>query len=133
MIRISVKIDNILNRKIKAFPSAENSNLYHIEVDRKRVNRAGQTKSLYTIEEVLELVSEYLGCSENEQVVEPEPGKKLPVNTPVIIKAFDEDLMPRRRKTWTKSEPFLDWKGDWRVLVLGESKPVKVDDLEVAA
>ena len=45
----------------------------------------------------------------------------------VVIISHDEDLMPRRRKSTTVSEPFLDWRGVWRVFCLGEKKAVKLD------
>lgn len=131
MISVSVKIDKILNRKIKAIPVAENDSLFRVEVDRRVLKRPGQPESFFDKEEILELVAEYLGVNEDCAEIEPEPPVSIPCGTPVIIKSYSEDLMPRRRKTWTTSIPFLDFKGVWRVFVVGEKKAVRLEHVEV--
>ena len=130
MIRISVKTDRISNRKIRLFPAE--GGLYRLELDRQVVKRPGQTKSLFTPDEVLELVADLLGWTESPQNG-PTPPRHLPAQTPVVVTLFDEELIPRRRKTWTTSEPFLDWGGVWRVFVIGERKPVALKHVEVRA
>ena len=129
MISVSVKIDKILNRKIKAIPVAENDSLFRVEVDRRVLKRPGQSESFFDKEEILELVAEHLGVNDDCAEVDPEPPVSIPCGTPVIIKSYSEDLMPRRRKTWTTSIPFLDFRGTWRVFVLGEDQAVELSKI----
>lgn len=128
MIRISVKTDRISNRKIKLFP--EEGGLFRLELDRLVVKRPGQSKSLFTPDEVLELVADLLEWTQWPQNG-PTPPRRLPAKTRVVVKVFDDEGMPRRRKTWTTTEPFLNWRGVWQVFVLGERKPVALDYVEV--
>ena len=39
--------------------------------------------------------------------------------------------MPRRAKTWAVSAPFLDFRGTWRVFVLGVEKAVELEKISV--
>lgn len=128
MIRISVKTDRISNRKIRLFPV--DGGLFRVELDRRVVKRPGQPESLFAPEEVLELVADLLSWSQWPESG-PTPPRRLPARTRVVVKMFDEARMPRLRKTWTATEPFLDWRGVWRVFVLGERHPVDVRHVEV--
>lgn len=78
-------------------------------------------------DEVAAIVAESLGWDVERMEFEPEPPKRIARGARVVIISHDEDLMPRRRKTSTVSEPFLDWRGVWRVFCLGEKKAVKLD------
>lgn len=131
MIRISVKTDNSNTRKIQLTPVADSDNAFRVEVDRRRLNRPDQRESIFTQEDVLQLVAESLGWDVERMEFEPEPPKRIPRGSRVVIISHDEDLMPRRRKTSTVSEPFLDWRGVWRVFCLGEKKAVKLELVEV--
>lgn len=131
MYRISVKSDAFPNRKIKLFPIAGNDELFRIELDRRVVKRPGQPESYFTREDALHFIAEVLDWDVDDRNAEPEPPIQLEPNTPVRIKSFDEDFMPRRRKTWTVGRPFLDWRGVWRVFCIGEKKAVKLELVEV--
>ena len=63
--------------------------------------------------------------------VEPVPPLVVPRGARVVAVSLDDDLMPRRRKTFTVSNPFLDWRGVWRVFVLGEEKAVELSKISV--
>lgn len=129
--RISVKTDNSAPVKIKLSQSSESDMLYAVEIDRRRKNKPGQRESVFTREDVIGMICDALEWDADELSTDPTPPVILRRGTRVIAKSYDDDLMPRRRKTSTVSEPFLDYRGTWRVFVLGESKPVKLDEVEV--
>lgn len=133
MIRISVKSDKISSRKIVLFPSSESAELFRMELDRRVVKRSGQPESLFTSEEVLEIVGEILGWNEANTLAEPQAPVRIACGEPVVVTLYDEELIPKRRKTWTVSEPFLDFRGVWRVFVMNERKPVALKHVEVRA
>lgn len=128
MIRISAKIGNSAPVKIKLSPVAE-SDMYRVEIDRQRLNKPGQRESVYSREDVLGMVCDALGWDYDHLSLDPVPPVRLKKGTRVTAKAYDEDLFPRRIKTSTVSAPFLDWRGVWRVFVLGEDSPVKLDEI----
>ena len=131
MIRISIKTYNSATRKIQLNPVGDSATAFRIEIDRRRLNRPDQRESIFTQEDVLQLVAETLGWDVERMEFEPEPPKRIQSGTRVVIISHDEDLMPRRRKTFTSSEPFLDWRGVWRVFCVGERKAVKLELVRV--
>lgn len=129
MIRISVKTDNSATRKIKLSPVADNDAMYRVEIDRQRVNKPEQRESVYSREDVLGMVCDALGWDFDKLDLDPVPPMRLKKGTRVTAKAYDADLFPRRIRTSTVSAPFLDFRGVWRVFVLGEDRPVRLDDI----
>jgi hypothetical protein len=130
VIRISVKTDNSTPVKIKLSPVAE-SDMYRVEIDRQRANKPAQRESVYSREDVLGMVCDALGWDCDHLTLDPAPPVRIKKGTRVTAKAYDEDLFPRRIRTSTVSLPFLDWRGVWRVFVLGEDQPVKLADVRV--
>ena len=126
MIRISVKTDNSAPVKIKLTESHQ-PEMYRVEIDRRRKNKPGQNESVYSREDILGMVCDALEWDADKLDLDPVPPVSLPRGSRVVIISHDEDLMPRRRKTSTVSEPFLDWRGVWRVFCLGERKAVKLE------
>ena len=131
MIRISAKIGNSATRKIKLFPVADNDAMFRVEIDRQRLNKPGQRESVYSREDVLGMICDALKWDFEKLDLDPVPPVRLKKGTRVTAKAYDEDLFPRRIRTSTVSAPFLDWRGVWRVFVLGEDQPVKLADVRV--
>ncbi len=129
MIRISVKTDNSATRKIKLSPVAE-SDMYRVEIDRQRINKPGQRESVYSREDVLGMVCDALGWDCDHLTLDPVPPLRIKKGTRVTAKAYDENLFPRRVRTSTVSLPFLDLRGVWRVFVLGEDQPVRLDEIK---
>lgn len=129
MIRISVKTDNSAPRKIKLSPVADNDAMYRVEIDRQRLNKPGQRESVYHREDVLGMVCDFLGWDFEKLDLDPVPPVLVKKGTRVTAKAYDADLFPYRIKTSTVSAPFLDWRGVWRVFVLGEDRPVRLDEI----
>jgi len=130
MIRISVKTDNSSPVKIILSDALEPL-FFHVEINRKRQNKPGQRESVHSREDVLAMVCDAIGWDAETIGADPVPPFKLPINTPVRYVAFDDDLMPMRRKGFTSSAPFLDHRCEWRVFVMGESKAVKLETMEV--
>lgn len=131
MLRISVKKDNSAPVKINLYPVAENDAQYRVEINRRRLNRAGVRESVYSREDVLGMICDALGWDFEKLDIDPVPPMRLKKGTRVVAKAYDEDLIPRRFKTSTVSTPVLDWRGVWRVFVLGEDRPVRLDEIVV--
>ena len=129
MMRVSVKTDNSAPRKIKLFPVAE-SDMYRVEIDRQRLNKPGQRESVYSREDVLGMICDAMAWDFEKLDLDPVPPVRIKKGTRVTAKAYDEDLFPRRVKTSTVSAPFLDWRGVWRVFVLGEDRPVRLDEIK---
>jgi hypothetical protein len=76
------------------------------------------------------MICDALGWDFEKLDLDPVPPMRLKKGTRVTAKAYDEDLFPRRVKTSTVSAPFLDWRGVWRVFVLGEDQPVRLDEIK---
>jgi len=131
MIRVSVKTDNSAPRKIKLSPVADNDATYRVEIDRQRINKPEQRESVYSREDVLGMICDALGWDFEKLDLDPVPPVRIKKGTRVTAKAYDEDLFPRRIKTSTVSLPFLDYRGVWRVFVLGEDQPVKLAEIRV--
>lgn len=127
---ILVKSDNLAPVKIKLSPSPH-PRLYHVEINRRRQNKAGQKGSQYSQEDVLGMICDALEWDIEKLDVEPVPPLVVPRGARVVAVSLDDDLMPRRRKTFTVSNPFLDWRGVWRVFVLGEEKAVELSKISV--
>jgi hypothetical protein len=130
MIRISVKTDNSATRKIKLSPVADSDAMYRVEIDRQRVNKTGQRESVYSREDVLGMVCDELGWDFEQLDLDPVPPLRIKKGARVTAKAYDTDLTPRRIRTWTVSAPFLDWRGVWRIFVMGEDQPVKLAEIK---
>jgi hypothetical protein len=130
MISILVKSDNSAPVKIKLSDSQQPA-MYRVEINRRRQNKAGQRESIYSQEDVLGMICDALEWDIERIDFEPEPPVKIPRGTRVVAVSLDDDLMPRRRKTSTVSKPFLDFRGVWRVFVLGEDKAVELSKVVV--
>lgn len=128
MTTLLVKSDNLAPVKIKLTDSQEPA-LYTVEINRRRQNRTGQKQTLYSREQVLGMVCDALGWDYDALDVEPVPPVQIRKGTRVTATAYDEDLFPRRVKTSTVSKPFLDYRGVWRVFVLGEDKAVELSKI----
>jgi len=131
MIRVSVKTDNSAPVKIHLSTVAENDAMFRVEIDRRRINREGWRESTYSREDVLGMICDALGWDFEKLDLDPVPPVRIKKGTRVTAKAYDEDLFPRRIRTSTVSAPFLDWRGVWRVFVLGEDRPVRLDEIVV--
>ena len=130
MTAILVKSDNLAPVKIKLSEPTE-SGLFQVEINRRRQNRTGQKQTLYSREQVVGMICDALGWDVEALDVEPVPPVKLRRGARVTATAYDEDLFPRRVKTSTVSKPFLDFKGVWRVFVLGEDQAVELSKISV--
>ena len=130
MTTILVKSDNFTPVKIKLSDPTE-SGLYQVEINRRRQNRPGQKQTLYSRENVVGMICDALGWDAEALDVEPVPPVKLRRGARVTATAYDEDLFPRRIKTFTASKPFLDFRGAWKVFVLGVDEAVELERVVV--
>ena len=128
MTSILVKSGNFTPVKIKLSEPSE-SGLYQVEINRRRQNRPGQKQTLYSREQVVGMICDALGWDAEELDVEPVPPVQIRKGARVTATAYDDDLFPRRIKTSTVSKPFLDFKGVWRVFVLGEDQAVELSKI----
>lgn len=130
MTTILVKSNNFAPVKIKLSEPSE-SGLYQIEINRRRQNRTGQKQTLYSREQVVGMICDALGWDAEALDVEPVPPVQIRKGARVTAVVYDDDLMPRRVKTWAVSAPFLDFRGTWRVFVCGVEKAVELEKVVV--
>lgn len=130
MTTILVKSDNFASVKIKLSEPSD-SCLYTVEINRRRQNRPGQKQTLYSRENVVGMICDALSWDAEALDVEPVPPVQIRKGARVTATAYDEDLFPRRIKTSTVSKPFLDYRGVWRVFVLGEDQAVELERVVV--
>lgn len=126
MTTILVKSNNFAPVKIKLSEPTE-SGLYQVEINRRRQNRTGQKQTLYSRENVVGMICDALGWDAEALDVEPVPPVQIRKGARVTAVVYDDDLMPRRVKTWAVSAPFLDFRGTWRVFVCGVEKAVELE------
>ena len=130
MTTILVKNSNFTPVKIKLSDPSE-SGLFTVEINRRRQNRTGQKQSLYSREQVVGMICDALGWDAEALDAEPVPPVQIKKGARVTAVVYDDDLMPRRVKTWVVSAPFLDFRGTWRVFVCGVEKAVELERVVV--
>ena len=130
MTTILVKNSNFTPVKIKLSDPSE-SGLYTVEINRRRHNRPGQKQTLYSRENVVGMICDALNWDVEALDVEPVPPVQIRKGARVTAVVYDDDLMPRRVKTWAVSAPFLDFRGTWRVFVCGVEKAVELEKVVV--
>ena len=130
MTSILVKSNNSAPVKIKLSDPTD-SGLFTVEINRRRQNRPGQKQTLYSRENVVGMICDALGWDAEALDVEPVPPVQIKKGARVTAVAYDEDLFPRRLKTSTVSKPFRDYRGVWRVFVLGEDQAVELEKVVV--
>ena len=130
MTTILVKSDKLAPVKIKLSDPSE-SGLFTVEINRRRQNRQGQKQTLYSRENVVGMICDALGWDAEALDVEPVPPVQIRKGARVVAVNYDDDLMPRRMKTWAVSAPFLDFRGTWRVFVCGVEKAVELSKISV--
>lgn len=130
MTSLLVRNDNFTPVKIKLSDPSE-SGLYTVEINRRRQNRTGQKQTLYSRENVVGMICDALGWDAEELGVEPVPPVQIRKGARVTAVNYDDDLMPRRVKTWAVSAPFLDFRGMWRVFVCGVENAVELEKVVV--
>ena len=130
MTSILVKSNNSAPVKIKLSDPTD-SGLFTVEINRRRQNRPGQKQTLYSRENVVGMICDALGWDADALDVEPVPPVQIRKGARVTAVVYDDDLMPRRVKTWAVSAPFLDFRGTWRVFVCGVEKAVELERVVV--
>lgn len=130
MTTILVRNDNLVPVKIKLSDPTE-SGLFTVEINRRRQNRPGQKQTLYSRENVMGMICDAMGWDAEALDVEPVPPVQIRKGARVTAVNYDDDLMPRRVKTWAVSAPFLDFRGTWRVFVCGVEKAVELERVVV--
>ena len=130
MTSILVKSDNSAPVKIKLSDPSD-SGLYQVEINRRRQNLPGQKQTLYSRENVVGMICDALGWDAEALDVEPVPPIQIRKGARVTAVNYDDDLMPRRVKTWAVSRPFLDFRGTWRIFVCGVDQAVELEKISV--
>lgn len=130
MTTILVKNSNFTPVKIKLSDPSE-SGLFTVEINRRRQNRTGQKQTLYSRENVVGMICDAMGWDAEALDVEPVPPVQIRKGARVTAVVYDDDLMPRRVKTWAVSAPFLDFRGTWRVFVCGVEKAVELEKISL--